>query len=167
MSVVYYHMWYWDLCHDSTTERGDRQPMVDHYAADIDMFDLIKLAHFSAWALQMILRSVTWLVVTCLWLTITGDINISDVIGCHLTEEPAGLLSGLFWSSPNLVVRYISKGKNYKWTAETVQVTGSKEECEALQDKINEKLGQGERKNNLQHIHNHTKGKNKLFSIIF
>ncbi|XP_011448906.3 ceramide kinase-like isoform X1 [Magallana gigas] len=70
------------------------------------------------------------------------DINISDVIGCHLTEEPAGLLSGLFWSSPNLVVRYISKGKNYKWTAETVQVTGSKEECEALQDKINEKLGQ-------------------------
>lgn len=68
MSVVYYHMWYWDLCHDSTTERGDRQPMVDHYAADIDMFDLIKLAHFSAWALQMILRSVTWLVVTCGWL---------------------------------------------------------------------------------------------------
>lgn len=78
-------------------------------------------------------------------------VEICDVIDCHLSEEPAGFLSGLFWSSPYLVVRYISKGKNYKWTAETVQVTGSKEECEALQDKINENLGQGELKNTILH----------------
>ncbi|XP_065936033.1 ceramide kinase isoform X2 [Magallana gigas] len=70
------------------------------------------------------------------------DIDICDVIGCHLSEEPAGFLSALFGSSPYLVVRYISKGKNYKWTAETLQVAGSKEECEALQNKINGILGQ-------------------------
>lgn len=71
-----------------------------------------------------------------------GDIEICDVIGCYLSEEPAGFLSGLFGSSTYLVVRYISKGKNYKWTAETIHVTGSEGECAALQNKVNEKLGQ-------------------------
>lgn len=72
------------------------------------------------------------------------DIEICDVIGCHLSENPAGFLSGLFGSSPYLVIRYISKDKNYIWKVETVHVTGSKGECEALQNKINEKLGQDE-----------------------
>lgn len=72
----------------------------------------------------------------------TSNIDICDVVGCHLSEEPGGFLPTLFVSHPYLVIKYISKGKNYKLTAERVHVTGTREECEALQTKINEKLGQ-------------------------
>ncbi|XP_022337446.2 uncharacterized protein LOC111133383 isoform X1 [Crassostrea virginica] len=72
----------------------------------------------------------------------TRNIDIWDVIGCRLSEEPNGFLSGLFGSAPHLSISYISRGKNYRWSAETVQVTGSKEECGALQNRINDKLGQ-------------------------
>nr|XP_034339350.1 ceramide kinase isoform X1 [Crassostrea gigas] len=71
----------------------------------------------------------------------TSSIEICDVIGCHLCEEPGGILPIFFGSAPYLVIKYISKGKNYKWTAENVHVTGSREECEALRTKVNEKLG--------------------------
>lgn len=70
----------------------------------------------------------------------TSSIEICDVIGCHLCEEPGGILPIFFGSAPYLVIKYISKGKNYKWTAENVHVTGSREECEALRTKVNEKL---------------------------
>uniref|UniRef100_K1QT64 Ceramide kinase n=1 Tax=Magallana gigas TaxID=29159 RepID=K1QT64_MAGGI len=72
----------------------------------------------------------------------TSSIEICDVIGCHLCEEPGGFLPSFFGSTPYLVIKYISKCKNYKWTAENVHVTGSREECEALRTKVNEKLGQ-------------------------
>ncbi|XP_022337443.1 ceramide kinase-like isoform X4 [Crassostrea virginica] len=70
------------------------------------------------------------------------NIEICDLIGCRLCEEPPSFLSSLFGSSPYLSIRYISKGENYRWTAETVQVTGSKEECGALENRINDKIGQ-------------------------
>ncbi|XP_055995769.1 ceramide kinase-like isoform X1 [Ostrea edulis] len=70
------------------------------------------------------------------------NIKICDVIGCHSCERPASFLSSLFSLPPNIAIRYISKGPKYKWTTETVEVTGSEEECEALKNRINEKLGQ-------------------------
>lgn len=84
-----------------------------------------------------------------LWLAILDSIEICDVIGCYLCEEPGGFLPSLFGSAPYLVIKYISKGKNYKWTAENVHVTGSREECDELRTKINDKLGQGERRKNI------------------
>ncbi|XP_048751934.2 ceramide kinase-like [Ostrea edulis] len=70
------------------------------------------------------------------------NVKICDVIGCHSCEKPTGFLSSLFSLPPNIVIRYISKGPKYKWTVETVEVTGSEKECEALKNRINEKLGQ-------------------------
>ncbi|XP_061197429.1 ceramide kinase-like isoform X1 [Saccostrea echinata] len=70
------------------------------------------------------------------------NIKICDLIGCQSCDEQSNSLSSLFVTPPNIVIRYIAKGQNYKWTAETVEVMGSKEECEALKNEINKKLGQ-------------------------
>ncbi|XP_062566791.1 ceramide kinase-like isoform X2 [Saccostrea cucullata] len=70
------------------------------------------------------------------------SIKICDLIGCQTCEEPSSSLSSLFMTPPNIVIRYISRGQHYKWTAETVEVIGSKENCEALKNEINNKLGQ-------------------------
>jgi hypothetical protein len=75
-----------------------------------------------------------------------GNIKICDVIACHSCEKPTAPLSSLFSLPPIIVIQYIAKGANYKWTAETLEVTGPEGECEALKDRVNEKLGQGEQR---------------------